>query len=142
MTDDRSPVTAGVGGQPAPPLHHLALRARDLDETLRFYREVLDLAVVRDERPRSVWLGLGGEAVLMIEKRGPSEPGVARGSLELFALRVSERTKAAIRAKAITNGSFDGETPHTVYLRDPDGRRTAVSTHPLMEASGSSREPR
>jgi catechol 2,3-dioxygenase len=112
-------------------LHHLALRARDVETTVAFYREVLGLAEVQSARPRSVWLGLAGGAVLMVEARNEAEPQVPDGSLELFAFRVDDARKHEIRALAVERGCFDGETGHTVYLRDPDGRRVGVSTHPL-----------
>jgi catechol 2,3-dioxygenase-like lactoylglutathione lyase family enzyme len=115
----------------APRIHHLALRTRSVDALAAFYRELLGLEEVRADRPRSVWLGLGDGAVLMIEARGDTEPVVPAGSLELFALRVSEERKREIRDAAMSRGSFDGETAYTVYLRDPDGRRVGVSTHPL-----------
>jgi catechol 2,3-dioxygenase-like lactoylglutathione lyase family enzyme len=114
-----------------PRLHHLALRAADVEATVAFYRDMLGLAEVRAHRPRSVWLGLGDGAVLMVETREAGEPAVAHGSLELTAFRVGEQEKLAIRARARERGCFDGETAHTVYLRDPDGRRIGVSTFPL-----------
>ena len=47
-------------------IHHLALRSADIEALAEFYGEVFDLAVVRDSRPRSLWLGIGDEAVLML----------------------------------------------------------------------------
>ena len=114
-------------------LHHLALRAGDVEQTLAFYREVLGLGIVRDARPKSVWLGLADGSVIMIEARGAAEPPLPSGSLELAAFRVGEAEKDQIRAVARARGCYDGETAHTVYLRDPDGRRVAVSTHPLVQ---------
>jgi len=113
--------------------HHVALRAADVDETTEFYARVLGLAVVRDARPRSVWLAAGDRAVLMIEARQPGEPAIPAGSMELFVLAVTAERKAAVRALATNGGFFDGETEHTVYLRDPDGRRVGVSTFELPE---------
>ncbi len=116
---------------PALHLHHLALRAADLAATVAFYKEVLGLAEVRSELPRAVWLGLSAGAVLMVEARGQLEPAIPAGSRELVAFHVSELRKLAIRGLALSRGCFDGETSHTVYLRDPDGRRVGVSTYPL-----------
>jgi glyoxylase I family protein len=112
-------------------LHHIAIRAADLDAVVGFYRTMLGLEIVRDHRPRSVWLGLSGASVLMIEARGAGEPAVPAGSLELVAFRVSAEEKTAMRERAMNAGCFDGETAHTVYLRDPEGRRLGVSTFPL-----------
>src|SRR5262245_51524274 len=97
-------------------IHHVALRARDLEATVAFYVALCGLAEVRDERPRSVWLGLEGGAVLMVEARGGGEPDVPQGSLDLIAFRVAAERRRAIGAAARGRGCFDGETAHTVYL--------------------------
>lgn len=115
----------------APGLHHIALRTADIEKTAAFYQKLFGLAPVRDERPRSLWLALGDHAVVMIEARGAGEPACPPGSLDLFALRVSAERKAEIRRLAMANDCYDGETAHTVYLRDPDGRRVGASTYPL-----------
>lgn len=112
-------------------LHHIAIRTGDVDGTLQFYTTMLGLEVVRDQRPRSAWLGLSDGSVIMVEARGAGEPQIPDGTLELMAFRVSTAAKAAVRERAIGAGCFDGETEHTVYLRDPDGRRLGVSTFPL-----------
>jgi catechol 2,3-dioxygenase-like lactoylglutathione lyase family enzyme len=112
-------------------LHHIAIRTTDVDKALNFYASVLGLGIVRDQRPRSVWLGLSDGSVVMIEARGVGEPALPAGSLELTAFRVSSADKAAVRERAVSAGCFDGETEHTVYLRDPEGRRLGVSTFPL-----------
>ena len=112
-------------------LHHLALRTGDVERIAAFYRELLRLEIVHDARPTSVWLGLADGSVIMIEARGEREPPVPAGSLELVAFRVAAAEKDQIRDLARARGCFDGETAHTVYFRDPDGRRVGVSTHPL-----------
>lgn len=112
-------------------LHHIAIRAMDVEKSLEFYTSVLGFGIVRDQRPRSVWLGLCDGSVVMIEARGAGEPTVPAGSLELMAFRVSPAEKTLVRERAIKAGCFDGETEHTVYLRDPEGRRLGVSTFPL-----------
>ena len=123
------------GRSPAGRLHHLAFRAGDLESSLAFYREVFGLEIVRDTRPRSVWLGLSDGAVLMIEARAEGEPLPAAGALDLVAFCAGEEEKRRVRAVALVRGCFDGETDHTVYLRDPDGRRVGVSTYPLEQES-------
>jgi hypothetical protein len=92
----------------------------------------LGLEIVRDTRPKSVWLGLADGAVMMIEARRGQEPPIPPGSMELVAFRVTAAEKDRVRDLTRARGCFDGETAHTVYFRDPDGRRVGVSTHPLM----------
>lgn len=110
-------------------LHHLALRTTDVDGLVRFYREVLGFVEVRDSRPRSVWLAIGDDAVLMVEAREGGEPPIPDVSMELVAFAVDDAGKAAVKAEALRRGCFDGETDSTVYLRDPDGRRLGVSVY-------------
>jgi catechol 2,3-dioxygenase-like lactoylglutathione lyase family enzyme len=107
-------------------IHHLALRTHDVDRLLAFYQQWFGLTLVRDLRPRSVWLGLG-EGVLMIELANDGEPGIAEGSLELVAFRVTVAERQALRSRV----ALEAETEHTLYFRDPDGRRVAVSSYPL-----------
>ncbi len=114
-------------------LHHLAFRTRDVERLVAFYARVLGLRETRDARPRSVWLGLEA-AVLMIEAKAPDEPDPPPGSLELVAFAVDAEAKSAVRDRAESLGCYDGETAHTVYFRDPDGRRVGVSTYPISAA--------
>lgn len=110
-------------------LHHLALRTTDVDGLVRFYREVLGFVEVRDSRPRSVWLAIGDEAVLMVEAREAGEPPIPGASMELVAFASDPEGKARTRAEVLRRGCFDGETDFTLYLRDPDGRRVGISTY-------------
>ena len=109
-------------------IHHIALRARDPRVTERFYRSVLGLPVRRrDDGRGSVWLDAGG-VIVMIEQAADDEPSPAPGTLELVAFAVDDRE--AWRARIAAAGvAVEDETPHTLYFRDPDGRRVAVSTY-------------
>ena len=104
-------------------IHHVALRTRDLGRLERFYAAVLGLRVVRrDDARGSVWLDAGG-TMLMLERADGSEPSVPAGTMDLVAFAVEDketwRTRVAVEA----------ETEHTLYFRDPDGRRVAVSSY-------------
>jgi len=112
-------------------LHHIALRTRDVDRLLAFYRDWLGLALVRDQRPRAVWLGIEPRAVLMVEQAEPDEPEVPAGTRELLAFTVEVPARIALRTRLCDAGLLEGETEHTLYFRDPDGRRVGVSSYPL-----------
>src|SRR6266849_11038239 len=112
-----------------PAVHHLALRTADVSALADFYRHMFEFEVVRDERPRTLWLALGTGAVLMIEARTSGETACAPGSLDLIAFRVDGASGAAVAARARALGCYDGETSFTVYLRDPDGRRIGASSY-------------
>jgi catechol 2,3-dioxygenase-like lactoylglutathione lyase family enzyme len=115
-------------------LHHVALRTHDVAALAAFYREMFALAVVRDAQPHSMWLALGGDAVLMIELRGDGEPAPSAKSLELVAFAVDSATRDVVSRKARERGCYDGETHFTVYLRDPEGRRLGISTYDFASA--------
>jgi catechol 2,3-dioxygenase-like lactoylglutathione lyase family enzyme len=103
------------------------MRTADVARLEAFYAGVLGLRVRRrDEARGSVWLDAGG-AVLMIERAAPGEPTVDAGTKELLAFAIEASEREAWRARV----AVEDETPHTLYFRDPDGRRIAVSSHPL-----------
>jgi catechol 2,3-dioxygenase-like lactoylglutathione lyase family enzyme len=112
-------------------VHQLAIRTQDVEATAAFYKDVLGLVELRPRRTDSVWLAVAGNAVLMVERRADGEPAIPAGSMDLVAFRVSDARKNEIRDLVRARGCYDGETDHTVYFRDPDGRRVGVSTHPL-----------
>jgi catechol 2,3-dioxygenase-like lactoylglutathione lyase family enzyme len=108
-------------------IHHVAMRTLDLPRLEAFYAGVLGLSVLRrDDARGSVWLDLDG-AVLMLERAAPGEPDVPQASLELLALAIDLSAREAFRAKL----AVEAETTHTLYFRDPDGRRVALSSYPL-----------
>jgi hypothetical protein len=111
--------------------HHLALRSTDVPALARWYREMFDLIEARDLMPRSIWLGLAHDSMLMIEAREPGEPAPSASSMEMFAMRVTPSLRDVIKQRAMVRGCYDGETEHTVYVRDPEGRRVGVSTFDL-----------
>ena len=109
-------------------IHHLALRTRDVPRLESFYVRVCDFKIrKRDDARGSVWLDLRS-AVLMIEPAEEGEPPVPAGSKELMAFAVDdvETWRKRLAALGIV---IEAETEHTLYFRDPDGRRIAVSTY-------------
>jgi catechol 2,3-dioxygenase-like lactoylglutathione lyase family enzyme len=108
-------------------VHHLAFRTRDLGRLERFYTDVLGLTVERRDGERSVWLRAGGTR-LMLEAAEDGEPAIAGGSLELVAFTIEEADAPRWKRTLGTNGiPVEGETAFTMYFRDPDGRRIALS---------------
>ena len=101
------------------------MRTRDLPRLEAFYVGVLGLPELRrDDGRGSVWLDAGG-TVLMLERAAPGEPSLPEGSHELLAFAIAASARDAWRAKI----TVEAETGHTLYFRDPDGRRLAVSSY-------------
>jgi glyoxylase I family protein len=114
-------------------IHHIALRTRDPDATERFYVSVLGLEIVARHAARgSVWLDANG-AIVMVERADGSEPSVPEGTRDLLAFAVDD-LPAWRRRFAEAGVAVEGETPHTLYVRDPDGRRVGVSAYAFPDA--------
>ncbi len=109
-------------------IHHVAFRTHELARLETFYRK-LDLQVVRRQH-HSVWMAVG-EAMLMIELAMPGEPSIDASSKELVAFTTGE-TLEAMRGRLHAAGiPIEAETSFTLYFRDPDGRRIALSCFDL-----------
>ncbi len=125
-------------------LHHLALRADDVERTARYYRDALGLGEMArklDERGalRSIWLDAEG-VVLMVERRSEGEPGVLSTSMELVAFSIDRAMRDEFRRRL---APIEAETEFTLYARDPDGRRVAVSCYPFeLEGAAQNSHPR
>lgn len=123
-----------------PVLHHVAIQCADLAACERFYVEVLGLPVRRrwpaeGGGDRSVWLGLGGEAFLALERAGlPPQPSPWRApqpGYHLVALRIGPSERGAWEARLAAAGvPVAHRTRWTLYVRDPEGNRVGLSHHP------------
>ena len=122
-------------------LHHLALGAQDVAVLASFYRDLLGLEEVSCQTEpsagslSSVWLDLGGGAILMIE--ATAEPARRRvegrdSGLFLLALRERDAESLEIRCKALAERGIlqYSATEFTRYFRDPEGNPFALSCYP------------
>lgn len=108
----------------------MALRVSDCDRSAAFYAGLLGLPELRrvgDEGGlRAIWLR-AGDVVLMLETslrgRGPAE-----GSGHLLALAVDRLADWEARLQA-AGVPIDDRTPHTLYVRDPDGHRVGLTVY-------------
>lgn len=131
-------------------LHHIALGAADVERTSDFYRRVLGLREVTRHTDhqgelRSIWIDLGS-AVLMIERtdespsaaRAPTHPTTtdtasttsAVSGFFLLAIRTAN-LEAAEESLTKSGIPIESRTAMTLYFRDPEGNRVALSQHPL-----------
>ena len=121
-------------------VHHVALQVRALGPMVAFYREVLGLPVLVEHRGedgqlRSVWMGLPG-AFLALET--VAAPAPARQPFRnqapgwfLLALRIAAADRARVRTELErAQVPVEHETRWTLYVRDPEGNRLALSHHP------------
>jgi catechol 2,3-dioxygenase-like lactoylglutathione lyase family enzyme len=112
-------------------IHHIAMRTGDLARLERFYVGVLGLSLLRrDDARGSVWLDAGG-SIVMLEHADAGEPRPPPGSKDLVAFAIDDADDTGIwRERLRAAGvAIEAETPHTLYFRDPDERRVAVSAY-------------
>jgi hypothetical protein len=89
---------------------------------------VLCLSEVKQDSSRSIWLR-AGEAVLMLERslRGKGEEA---GSGHVLAFAAGDL--ACWQEKLLAAGiPIDDRTDSTIFVRDPDGHRVALSVYPI-----------
>jgi glyoxylase I family protein len=111
-------------------IHHIALRTRDLARLRAFYIDRLGFALAKGGETDRVWLDAGG-TLLMLERATESEPGIACGTMELIAFGIAPSERAWLEARLASSGvEIEARTAFTLYFRDPDGRRLALSHHP------------
>lgn len=118
-------------------LHHIALGARDVEGTARFYRQFGKLTERQrhfDEAGvlRSIWLELDG-GILMIERSVASPArveGVGSG-LFLLAFTIASGERKRLEEELDAAGhAIEARTEFTSYTRDPEGNRVGFSHYP------------
>jgi catechol-2,3-dioxygenase len=118
-------------------LHHIALGAHDVECVAAFYRDVLGLSEYTrhcypDGSLRSIWLSLG-DALLMVEHTADSRApvdGVGAG-LFLIALTLGAAQHADAAAQLARLGvAVESRSRFSLYFRDPEGNRVALSSWP------------
>jgi glyoxylase I family protein len=127
-----------VGG-----VHHLAIKAKDVERTAAFYTDVLGLRLVDrhlDDKGavRSIWLQASADhPIAMIERSavGAADPARTFASdppglhLLAFTIEKSERTSWKARLEHAGHAVVH-ETRFTIYVLDPEGNRVGLSSHP------------
>lgn len=122
--------------------HHLAIQVVDLPAMEAFYRSLFELPIVQrwpdgQGGERSIWLGLEGGFVAL-EKAPPGAALPTRGEFAdgrvgfyVFALRIERSERAAWEERLAGAGvAVERRTAYSLFFRDPEGNRLAVSHHP------------
>jgi catechol 2,3-dioxygenase-like lactoylglutathione lyase family enzyme len=114
-------------------LHHLAVLTPDPVPLAAWWSTMLGLVELRRQTDaagvRSVWLGLDGGVILMIERGERREPG--RGGWDGVYFAADPGSGAYWRDRLASAGTVaTGQTAHTLYGADPDGNRFGLSSWP------------
>jgi catechol 2,3-dioxygenase-like lactoylglutathione lyase family enzyme len=130
VSDEKAP--RGPGG-----FHHAALLVRDLAAVEPFYRDLLQLPVIRrwpaaDGRGvRSVWLDVGAGGFLALERASSESPASTNVGWNVLVLAI-ERGARRDWLERFTKAGVQvfRRTPHTLYVCDPEGNRVGLSHWP------------
>jgi len=125
-------------------LHHVTLICRDLDHTTAFYRDLLGLALVREENnaddpdARHFWFGdahgTPGTLISFLEYRELPDGVVGAGSTHhvAFAVATAEEQSAwreYLNGRGVACSEvFDRGPTRSIYFRDPDGHLLEIAT--------------
>jgi catechol 2,3-dioxygenase-like lactoylglutathione lyase family enzyme len=120
-------------------LHHVALRCADLAACERFYADVLGLPVLRrwpaeGGGDRSVWLSAGTGFLALERASYPVEQGPfedAPAGWQVVALGIDPAERKSWEARLAAAGvRLARRTPFSLFFRDPEGNRVALSHWP------------
>jgi catechol-2,3-dioxygenase len=119
---------------------HTGLSVTDLDRSLTFYQEVLELEVIQHSTEpgrRFAFLGAGGRLFLTLWEQStrdfePRQAGLHHLAFQLPSLETVQAVEGRVRARGITP-RYDGVVPHreggdsaALFFTDPDGIRLEV----------------
>jgi len=113
--------------QPTTHVSHVALKVKDLEKSIEFYKEILGFKVLKSTE-KTVELTADGEQPLLTLNNSDSyemKPARTTG-LYHFALLLPERKDLAsfllhIAAKRYPIGASDHQVSEAIYLEDPEG---------------------
>lgn len=127
-------------------IDHVVLRIRDLEASLRFYRDVLGCPVDKVQDKIGLWQVRAGSSLIdlipldgALGKMGGAAPAKEGRNVDHIALQIDSFDEPAIRAHltahniAITDSGrrygAQGEGP-SIYILDPDGNTVELKGPP------------
>ena len=108
-------------------IERVDLRVRDVEASLRFYRDVVGLEVREQTAGRAALAAPGGPAFLTLDSAGVTQPADPRATgLFHIAIRFPQRSSlgdalARLAAAGMSIGAGDHAVSEALYVSDPDG---------------------
>ncbi len=127
--------------------HHIALIASDVEQTIRFYQDVLEFPLTdlfeNRDYPGSThfFFDIGnGNTIAFFDFPGLGQDDYAEvlGGHHHLAISVTPEAQARLRANLVAAGvEIDFEHKTSIYFRGPDGERLELLAEPLGTMYGS-----
>ncbi len=127
-------------------LDHVVLRIRDLEASLRFWRDALGCLVERGSDELGLYQLRAGDSLIdlvpidgPLGKAGGSAPDRERPNVDHVALTLATFDEPALRAHLARNGIEPGDVAQrygaegmgpSMYIRDPDGNTVELKGPP------------
>lgn len=127
-------------------LDHVVLRVRDLEASLRFWRDALGCPVERTIEALGLYQLRAGESLIdlvpvdgPLGRAGGAAPGAEGRNVDHVALTLAAFDEAAIRAHLERHGIAPGDvaprygaegTGPSMYVKDPDGNTIELKGPP------------
>jgi catechol 2,3-dioxygenase-like lactoylglutathione lyase family enzyme len=129
VTSSTAPVLESLG------LRHLALRVRDLESALRFYRELLGFRIVWQPDPDNVYLSSGSDNLALHRVETVSSDPGALDHLGILvaspeAVRRAETALAAAGVVVLQATKKHRDESVSCYVADPDGNSVQILYEP------------
>lgn len=119
-------------------IHHIAIGTENPEELARFYRAIFGYEVILPpgEDRGSVWLRTGSGTILMFEKahrideRDPEAFHIKQCGYHLIAFQIEKsETDEWLQKLKNLEISVEERSQYSIYFRDPEGNRIALSSY-------------
>jgi len=121
-------------------IDHVALAVRDVEETAKWYADVLGF----EQRYEGMWdgiptfIGKGNTAIALFPARnGDSKSSAHIGKIRMLHLAFRANhdgflaAQEELKRRGIEFEFQDHEISHSIYFRDPDGHHLEITTYEL-----------
>jgi catechol 2,3-dioxygenase-like lactoylglutathione lyase family enzyme len=140
VPEERRPASTARG------LHHFALVCRDVEETIRFYQEVLEFPLTEIFENRDYpgsnhfFFDIGNDNLIAFFDFPGLDVGPyaeVLGGLHHIAISVEPDTWERLKGNLDRSGvEYQSESGTSIYFRDPNGARLELIADPLGEMYG------
>jgi catechol 2,3-dioxygenase-like lactoylglutathione lyase family enzyme len=125
-------------------IDHVALGARDIERSVKWYIEVLGFERIHegmwDGVPTFIGKGNTGIALFPASANAKSTPSTGRGIRMLHLAFRADRNgflaaQRELEKRGIKFEFEDHEISHSIYFRDPDGHQLEITTYEVPQLS-------